>query len=213
MEIFKFPESVRLGGGFCAIIKLAGGGKMARPSKPVSVIESEKRSHRTKDELKLRAEMEKSTLSGEPLSERREVKQNKVAHKEFLRISKLMASIEKSDALYSSGINTYCMLYAEIRELQEDIAEIALLAEQAREKFYDIEDVTGEQLISFTKQINKLLSQKTAIMSLIDRKRSMMLAIDKENVMTISASLRSIPKTPQKQTNPILDILGGNDNS
>lgn len=182
---------------------------MARPSKPVSVIESEKRSHRTKDELKLRAEMEKSTLSGEPLFERREVKKNKIAHKEFLRISKLMSSIEKSDGLYSSGINTYCMLYAEIRELQEDIAEIALLAEQTREKFYNIKDVTGNELISFTKQINKMLSQKTAIMSLIDRKRNMMLAIDKENVMTISASLRSIPKTPQKQSNPIFDILGG----
>ena len=157
--------------------------------------------------------MEKSTLSGEPLFERREVKKNKVAHKEFLRISKLMASIEKSDALYSSGINTYCMLYAEIQELQEDIAEIALLAEQTREKFYVIENVTAEDIERFTKQISKLISQKTAIMSLIDRKRGMMLAIDKENVMTISASLRSIPKTPQKQTNPIMDILEGNDNS
>lgn len=182
---------------------------MARPSKPVSVIKSENKSHRTKDELKHREEMEKSTLSGEPLSERREVKKNKIAHKEFLRVSKLMASIEKSDALYSSGINTYCMLYAEIRELQEDIAEIALLAAQTREKFYDIEVVTAEEVERFIKQINKLFSQKTAIMSLIDRKRSMMLAIDKENVMTISASLRSIPKTPQKQSNPILDILGG----
>lgn len=182
---------------------------MARPSKPVSVIAEEKRSHRTKDELKLREEMEKSTLSGEPLFERPEVRKNKIAHKEFLRIKKLMASIDKSDGLYSSGINTYCLLYAEIRELQQDIAEIVLLAEQVREKFYSIEDVTGEQLISFTKQINKLLGKKTAIMSLIDRKRSMMLAIDKENVMTISASLRSIPKTPQKQTNPIADLLGG----
>lgn len=186
---------------------------MARPSKPVSVIEAEKKSHRTKEELKLREEMEKSTLSGEPLFERREVRKNKIAHKEFLRISKLMSSIEKSDGLYSSGINTYCMLYAEIRELQEDIAEIALLAERTREAFRGIENVSAEELISFTKQINKLLSQKTAIMSLIDRKRNMMLAIDKENVMTISASLRAIPKTPQKQTNPILDILGGNNDS
>lgn len=182
---------------------------MARPSKPVGVIESEGKSHRTKEELKFREEMEKSTLSGEPLSERQEVRKNKIAHKEFLRIKKLMASIDKSDGLYSSGINTYCLLYAEIRELQEDIVEITFLAEQARETFHQIENVTGEQLISFTKQINKLLSQKTALMSLIDRKRSMMLAIDKENVMTISASLRSIPKTPQKQTNPIADLLGG----
>lgn len=182
---------------------------MARPSKPVSVIESEGKSHRTKAELKARAEAENSVLSGEPLSERQEVKKNKIAHKEFLRISKLMASIEKSDALYSSGINTYCMLYAEIRELQGDLSEISLLAEETKETFRSIEDITPDQLITFTRQINKLLSQKTALMSAIDRKRNMMLAIDKENVMTISAALRTIPKTPQKQTNPIADLLGG----
>ncbi|MCM1328382.1 MAG: P27 family phage terminase small subunit [Ruminococcus sp.] len=181
---------------------------MARPSKPVSVIMSEGKSHRTKDELKARAEAESSVLSGAPLTERQEVRKNKIAHKEFLRVSKLMASIEKSDALYSSGINTYCMLYAEIRELQGDIAEISALAEQTREKFYGIADVTAEELAAFTRQINKLLSQKTALMSAIDRKRSMMLAIDKENVMTISAALRTIPKSPQKQTNPIADLLG-----
>ena len=182
---------------------------MARPSKPVSVLESEGKSHRTKEELEARAEMEKSVLSGQPLSERQEVRKNRIAHKEFLRIFKLMASIEKSDALYSSGINTYCMLYAEIRELQSDLSEISALAEETKAAFRKIEDVTTEELVSFNRQINKLLSQKTALMSAIDRKRSMMLAIDKENVMTISAALRSIPKTPQKKKNPILDILGG----
>ena len=181
---------------------------MARPSKPVGVIESEGKSHRTKEELKFREEMEKSTLSGEPLFERQEVRKNKIAHKEFLRIKKLMASIDKSDGLYSSGINTSCMLYAEICKLQQDIVEIDLLVEQAREKFYKKEVVTAEEVERFTNQIIKLLSQETTIMSLIDKKRSMMLAIDKENVMTISASLRSIPKTPQKQTNPIANLLG-----
>lgn len=182
---------------------------MGRPSKPVSVIEAEGKSHRTKAELKARSDAENSVLSGEPLFERQEVRKNKTAHKEFLRISKLMMHIEKSDALYSSGINTYCMLYAEIKELQNDISEISLLAQETKEKFRDIEDKTTDDLIAFTKQLNKLLSQKTALMTSIDRKRNMMLAIDKENVMTISAALRAIPKTPQKQENPILDILNG----
>lgn len=182
---------------------------MARPSKAVSVIENEKISHRTKEELKLREEMEKSTLSGEPLFERRETKKNKDAHKEFLRVAKLMAKINKADALYSSEINTYCMLYAEIRELQEDIAKIVLVMDQTYETLCNTENLTVEQRESLTKQISKLLSQKTDIMSQIDKKRSMMFAIDKENAMTISASLRSIPKTPQKQTNPIADLIGG----
>ncbi len=183
---------------------------MARPSKPVDVIRSERKSHRTKQELADREAREKSVLSGEPLSERQEVKKNKVAHKEFLRISKLLASINKSDALYSSGINTYCMLYAEIRELYDDMAAISEIAEEAKSAFREAGrsgNISADDAVSFSVQIRKLISQKTALMSAIDRKRSMMLSIDKENIMTISAALRSIPKTSEKQTNPIADIL------
>ena len=43
----------------------------------------------------------------------------------------------------------------------------------------------------------------------IDKKRAMLLAIEKESGMTMAAMLRSIPKEPEKTTNPLLEALGG----
>lgn len=180
---------------------------MGRPAKTAGVIKAEGKSHRTKAELAAREEAEKSVLSGSPLWERKEVKSNKTAHKEFLRISKLMAGIGKDDALYSSGINTYCELYAEIVELEEDIEHIRELAEGLECEFKKLEVKDFEKIMLFSRQILKLKSQKVSIGAAIDRKRNMMLAIDKENVMTISAALRNIPKTPQKAENPLLAAL------
>lgn len=180
---------------------------MGRPSKTVGVIKAEGKSHRTKAELAAREEAEKSVLSGQPLWERKEVRSNKTAHKEFLRISKLMANIEKNDALYSSGINTYCELYAEIVELEEDIDHLRELTNELEREFKKLEVKDFDAIMSFSKQIGKLKSQKISIGAAIDRKRNMMLAIDKENVMTISAALRNIPKTPQKAENPLLAVL------
>lgn len=184
---------------------------MGRPSKTAGVIKAEGKSHRTKAELKAREEAEQSVLSGKKLFERGEVSRNKIAHKEFLRVSHLMAAIGKDDALYSSGINTYCELYSEIAELEKDIEHIKELAEALEEKFKALKDLDFEQVMSFTKQIIKLRSQKVTLGAAIDRKRNMMLAIDKENVMTISAALRNIPKTPQKKENPLLEALADDD--
>lgn len=184
---------------------------MGRPSKAASVIKAEGKSHRTKAELKAREDAEKAVLSGKPLWERSEVKNNKTAHKEFLRISKLMGNIGKDDALYSSGINTYCELYAEITELERDIDHIRELTEKLEDEFEKLEVKDFDKITAFSKSLVKLKSQKISIGAAIDRKRNMMLAIDKENVMTISAALRNIPKTPQKQENPLLAALADDD--
>lgn len=197
--------------------KPKGAEKMARPSKPVAVIEAEKKSHRTKAELKARSAAEERLLSGSRLYERREVRENKTAHTEFLRVSKLMKAIGKDDALYSSGINTYCLLYAEIGEMHEQMKKLDDTGDMLRESFEQLADdsETGmepETIIQFEKSFTRLISQRLSIASAIDKKRKMMLDIDKENVMTISAALRSIPKQPEKQENPLLAALLG-DNS
>ena len=57
---------------------------MPTPSKPVSVIKMEGRSHRTKKELRQREKAESALLTGISLVESPEVKKNKAAHKEFL---------------------------------------------------------------------------------------------------------------------------------
>ena len=187
---------------------------MARPSKPAAVIKTEKKSHRTKAELEARENAENGLLSNKKLQERKEVKENKTAHSEFQRVSKLMKAIGKDDALYSSGINTYCLLYAEIGELNEQMKMLDKTGDMLRESFGHLVDdpesgIEPETIIQFEKSFTRLISQRLNISSMIDKKRKMMLDIDKENVMTISAALRSIPKQPETKENPIYAILRG----
>lgn len=189
---------------------------MARPAKPAEVIKQEKKSHRTKAELSLRDEGEKALLSHKELFERPEVRNDKTAHTEFLRVSKLMKAIGKNDALYSSGINTYCLLYSEISELNRQIMMLDQTGDMLRETFEAMVDepesrIEPEQIIQFEKSFTRLISQRLNISSMIDKKRKMMLDIDKENVMTISAALRSIPKQPEKKENALLAALMGDD--
>ena len=73
---------------------------MARPAKPAAVIEYEKKSHRTKAEIEKRRKEEGKLLTGQGMKERKEVKEDKDAHREFLRIRKLLRGIGKDDALY-----------------------------------------------------------------------------------------------------------------
>ena len=102
-------------------MKLKGRREKARPtpSKTVSIIRSEGKSHRTKRELRQREQAEKAVLTGIPLKERPEVRENETAHKEFLRLKKLLEKIDKFDDMYGAVINRYCILYAETKEFEE----------------------------------------------------------------------------------------------
>lgn len=92
---------------------------MPTPTKPFVVLTSEKKSHRTKAELKARKEGEEALKSNEKIKPKKEVKKNKIAHKEFKRIVSLLENIDKADALYENVINRYALLYAECYEFEE----------------------------------------------------------------------------------------------
>lgn len=180
---------------------------MARPSKPVVVLENERKSHRTKAELQKRKEEEAKLLSGMEMKERKEVRENKEAHKEFTRLKKLMKNIEKNDALYETVINRYAMLLAECMDFEEK-----------RESFYkDLQELTEHMdeiveetsLAEYHKMKNTMQKNILDIDRQVQAKRKMLLEIEKENVMTIAASLRSIPKNEDKADDPLLKVLKG----
>ena len=180
---------------------------MARPSKPVLVLENERKSHRTKAELQKRKEEEAKLLSGMEMKERKEVRENKEAHKEFTRLKKLMKNIEKNDALYETVINRYAMLLAECMDFEEK-----------RESFYkDLQELTEHMdeiveetsLAEYHKLKNTMQKNILDIDRQVQAKRKMLLEIEKENVMTIAASLRSIPKKEDKADDPLLKVLKG----
>lgn len=176
---------------------------MPRPPKPFTVLKTENKSHKTKAELKQRQQGEEALASGTALKERPEVKNNPVAHKEFIRLNKLLKNIEKNDAVYESVINRYCLLQAECKEFEEK-----------RERFFqdaeELEDVRAEmEPVEYFKLKVTLDKQALAIDKQVQTKRKMLLDIEKENIMTIAAALRCIPKTQEKTGSKLLEALNG----
>lgn len=192
---------------------------MPTPTKPFKVLTSEKKSHRTKAELKMREEGEKSLSTDIELKERKEVRQNNVAHKEFKRVQKILKNIDKNDAIYEAVINRYCLLQAECFDLEERREEcynlISKLREEEKELIAELKDRENiDELIDYKLEYAKSLAKMMSSMSTIDKqiqaKRKMLLDIEKENVMTIASALRCVPKKEDKETdNPLLKVLRG----
>lgn len=162
-----------------------------RPPKPIQLVKG----HRTKAEKEIRLSGESQLLTGIPLDEFDEVKNNEIAHKEFLRIKKLLESIGKDDDLSGHIINTHCLLVAECKELEQTkrIFELNL------EKFED--RLSGED-ISFTEEMKIRISMQKQILDcdkVLMGKRKMLLDIGKENILTIASALRSVAKKPEEK--------------
>lgn len=192
---------------------------MPTPTKPFKVLATEKKSHRTKAELKTREEGEKSLSTDIELKERKEVKQNKIAHKEFKRIIQLLENIDKNDAIYEAVINRYCLLQAECFDLEERREEcynlISKLREEEKElieELKDRDDIEGllDYKLEYAKSLAKMMATMLSIDKQVQAKRKMLLDIEKENVMTIASALRCIPKKEDKDAdNPLLKVLRG----
>lgn len=186
---------------------------MPTPPKPFVVLNNEKKSHRTKAELKQREKEEKALSSGTAFKERKEVKENKVAHAEFLRLNKLFEGIEKNDALYEPVINRYCLLQAECKDLEVRREEFYELIKELRETFRESTKEMGADektllLLDFTREIAKMTAAMINLDKQVQTKRKMLLDIEKENIMTIASALRSIPKKTEEKKNPLLEVLG-----
>lgn len=184
---------------------------MARPSKPVRVINAEKKSHRTKAEIAVREAGEAALLTGEKIRERQQTKENGIAHREFLRVKKLLESIGKNDAIYEPVINRYCLLQAECTGLEEkmtDMEECAKALRQIVEKWAAEGGLDENAVCRMMRYINKIYSTVNTCDAHLQQKRSMLLAIEKECAMTIAAALRTVPKKEAHQAeDPLLKLL------
>lgn len=187
---------------------------MPRAAKTVNAVKG----HRTKAEIALRSEGEKNLKTGAPLVEFSEVKKNKVAHKQFLRVKKLLESNDKNDDMYSAVVNRYCLLYSECLEFEKlkdsyskAIQELSEDKEQIVDSFVD-DDRETITLAQYYKMKNSFSKTITSLDSAIMSKRKMMFDIEKENLMTVASGLRSIPKTPPPaEESPILKALTADD--
>ena len=173
---------------------------MARPSKPIALVKG----HRTKAEIAVREKAESDLLTGIKLKESKEVKDMPVAHKEFLRIKKLLKTIDKDDDLYGNVINMHCLLTAECSQLDEIKQKFINALDEFNDRCND-ENMEYSEIIKRRIEMQKqIMSCDSALMN----KRKMLLDIGKENVLTIASSLRSIPKKPKEESeSPMSDFL------
>lgn len=160
-----------------------------RPPKPIQLVKG----HRTKAEKQTRLDGESQLLTGISLNESNEVKNNEIAHNEFMRLKKLLEAIGKDDDLSGHVLNMHCLLVAECKELEQT----RKLFETNLEKFED--RLSGEQ-ITFTEEMQLRISMQKQILDCdktLMSKRKMLLEIGKENILTIASALRSVPKKPE----------------
>lgn len=182
---------------------------MGRPAKPYAVIIGEGKSHRTKAELEAKKKGEAAFATGQPIKEKPETKKNVVAHKEFLRLKKLLESIGKWDAIYENIINRYCSIYAECIEFEkyrEDFYKDLWDMEDHRDDFFD---GTADKTSTFYKLKSEMQKSIIDLDKQVQAKRKMLMDIEKENVMTIQSALRNIPKQEESAANPLLEALKG----
>jgi hypothetical protein len=158
---------------------------MARPSKPVIMLEG----HRTKAELETRRRAEAELLTGESWKEYPEVKANKKAHKFFKRLTELYSRIEKNDALTEPIINRYCLLQAECADFKSD-----------RDTFRaNLEELMNNDELEVTEKYKLQAQMQKSIIDAdkqIQAKRKMLLDIERETLMTLKAQMAAIPKSP-----------------
>ena len=166
---------------------MAGGS----PSKPIALVKG----HRTKAEIEIRKKAEKKLMTGSKLQEWPEVKADPEAHKEFLRVRRLLRSIDKDDDLFGAKINTHCRLKGEIKAFEDMKAAIVeQIAEIARmHKAGEIETVL------YVSERGKLQDRYMSCDRNVMAKRKMMLDFAKENIMTVQGALRTIPKKPEEK--------------
>lgn len=166
---------------------------MPTPTKPAAVLEGEKRSHRTKEELSRRKIAEQALLSQTKIREAPAVRASPAAHKEFRRLVKLLEKIEKDDALYQGPINRYCQLSAECGEMEEK-REVFFRGIAQLEAQYEETGGGGMTASEYFACLGRMQSQVIALDKQVMAKRRMLLDIERECLMTIASALRSVPK-------------------
>lgn len=181
---------------------------MPTQPKPAKVIAMEGKSHRTKAELNLRKQGEESLLTSEKIKERNETKNDKTAHKEFLRVEKLLEKIEKNDALYEPVINRYCMIQSECSELVERRETLNSIILELKKEIHELPEAEKADFLNeLSRNIVKIAAQMNTCDKLLAQKRKMLFDIEKENIMTIASALRSIPKTVENKQSAVRKAL------
>ena len=177
---------------------------MARPAKAATVVKLEKKSHRTKKELATRDRAEKALLTGKMMIETAEVRNDRTAHLEFLRLKPLLKAIDKFDEIYGAPTRRYCLNKSKLAGIEADIEKTKSEIEEIRENKADFSKNMPEYYRLITK-MEDIIAKKEGIAKSI---RAEMNDFEKQNCMTIRSALAAIPKKPETKANALKEALG-----
>ena len=165
-----------------------------RPSKPTALILSEGKSHRTKAEISARQKAENALYTGVHFKESQQVRDNVVAHAEFLRLKRLYDKVAYVDALDQNIINRYCLEVAAISNYQEQITRMNADLEMA--------DQVADRLVLYD-MIGKTYDR-------MSKSKALLLKYEDRLFLTPAGRMRAIPKTPPasaEETDPMNSVL------
>lgn len=138
--------------------------------------------HRTRAEKEFRKEMETFLYTGETFTESKQVRENKIAHKEFLRLKRLYSKIVFIDGLDEQIINRYCLEVANQVQLQMLLDKM-----EAR-----IDECEPDNLVQLYKSISGVLSN-------INKSKGLLLKYEDRLFLNPAGRIKAIPKTPPKE--------------
>ena len=144
------------------------------------------------------------------------MKTDPIAHSDYLRLTKLLSTIQKNDALYGASINRYCELYSEVNAVKADAVTQRAVLSKIEIAFNNLpdEEATGDELMKFTKLMSGALAKIADLDKIIMQKRKMMSDIEKENGWTVLSAIRAIPKQAEKpEDDALMKILQGGESS
>jgi phage terminase small subunit len=145
--------------------------------------------HRSKAEKEQRQESEQAVYTGKKFKEHKRVKENQIAHAEFLRLKRLYQSIQYVDALDEQLINRYCLELAQVEPLEK-------LVEKMEDSIDKCENPG---------QMVKIYQSIAGTLKALASKKAMLLTMEDRLYLNPTARMRSIPKSPpkEKEKNPM----------
>ena len=177
-----------------------------RPAKSATVIKLEGNTNRrTKKELAFREAGEKKLLAGQGMIEGAEIRSDKIAHREFLHIKRLLKSIEKDDEIYGNAVRRYCMNKSKIAKIDTEIENLRNIING----MYLTMPTDNEAAVEWMKMITAKEKMILSMERMAKTYRNEMIDFEKQHCMTIRSALSAIPKKPETKTNSLKEALGG----
>ena len=180
------------------------GGRTGTSRKSLDVMLAEgKKPHRSNKELQERAKNEKAAYTGITIKEHPEVKSSEVAHKEYLKIIKILNAVNKNDASFENIVNRYCEIVSEIDDLRNSKESIKKSLSVIESKINDGDENVSKLFSSQTNLTKTLMS----IDGKIDNKRKILFDYEKQLGFTIDSASKIVNTKTEEEVDPLLAAL------